>query len=95
MMDDFGSELEEIRREIVESRALSIKTNNLVNALAADVNSIAKRQQGYERRMVMHSSVTYVVSIAGLLLTTDSAIVEIKEKKAGVPAGGGMDDMDY
>ncbi len=68
MMDDFGSELEEIRREIVESRALSIKTNNLVNALAADVNSIAKRQQGYERRMVMHSSVTYVVSIAGLLL---------------------------
>lgn len=68
MMDDFGNELEEIRREIVESRALSIKTNNLVNALAADVNSIAKRQQGYERRMVMHSSVTYVVSIAGLLL---------------------------
>ena len=34
-------------------------------------------------------------SIAGLLLTTDAAIVEIKEKKAAVPAGGGMDDMDY
>ncbi len=35
-------------------------------------------------------------SIAGLLLTTDAAVVEIKEKKA-VPAGGGggMDDMDY
>ena len=32
-------------------------------------------------------------SIAGLLLTTDSAIVEIKEKKT-TPAGG-MDDMDY
>ena len=28
-------ELEEIKREIVESRALTIKTNNLVNALAA------------------------------------------------------------
>src|SRR5690606_38316451 len=68
MMDDFGNELEEIRREIVESRALSIKTNNLVNALAADLNSIAKRQQGYERRMIVHSSVTYAVSIAGLLL---------------------------
>jgi TolA-binding protein len=68
MIDDFGNELEEIRREIVESRALSIKTNNLVNALAADLNSIAKRQQGYERRMIVHSSVTYVVSIAGLLL---------------------------
>ncbi len=34
-------------------------------------------------------------SIAGLLLTTDAAITEIKEKKKAVPAGGGMDDMDY
>jgi len=35
-------------------------------------------------------------SIAGLLLTTDAAVVEIKEKKAPAPAaGGGMDDMDY
>ncbi len=36
-------------------------------------------------------------SIAGLLLTTDAAVVEIKEKKAKVPAGAGagMDDMDY
>ncbi|KAA0215873.1 MAG: chaperonin GroEL [Leptolyngbya sp. PLA3] len=33
-------------------------------------------------------------SIAGLLLTTDAAIVEIKEKKPA-PVGGGMDDMDY
>ncbi len=33
-------------------------------------------------------------SIAGLLLTTEAAIVERKEKKpAG--AGAGMDDMDY
>ncbi len=34
-------------------------------------------------------------SIAGLLLTTDCAITEIKDKKAKAPAGGGMDDMDY
>ncbi|MCZ6837152.1 MAG: chaperonin GroEL [Planctomycetota bacterium] len=34
-------------------------------------------------------------SISGLLLTTDAAIVEIKEKKAAAPAGGGMDDFDY
>ncbi len=36
-------------------------------------------------------------SIAGLLLTTDAAIVELKEKKpkAGGAGGGGMDDMDY
>ncbi|MDY7109998.1 MAG: chaperonin GroEL, partial [Planctomycetota bacterium] len=35
-------------------------------------------------------------SIAGLLLTTDCAITEIKEKKKGkAPAGGGMGDYDY
>ncbi len=36
-------------------------------------------------------------SIAGLLLTTDAAVVEIKEKKEkkGAGAGGGMDDYDY
>ena len=32
-------------------------------------------------------------SISGLLLTTDCAITEIKEKKDGAPAG--MDGMDY
>jgi len=36
-------------------------------------------------------------SIAGLLLTMDCVIAEIKEKKSKVPAGAGagMDDMDY
>jgi TolA-binding protein len=61
-------ELEEIRREIVESRALTIKTNNLVNALAADLKSIAKRQQGYERRFFVNSAAAYVVTITVLLV---------------------------
>ena len=34
-------------------------------------------------------------SIAGLLLTTDCAITDIKEKKSKAPAGGGDEDMDY
>ncbi|CAE7790875.1 groL [Symbiodinium necroappetens] len=34
-------------------------------------------------------------SISGLLLTTDAAITEIKEKKAKAGAGAGMDDFDY
>jgi len=33
-------------------------------------------------------------SVAGLLLTTEAAVVEFKDKKAKVPAGGG-DDFDY
>jgi TolA-binding protein len=65
-MDEY--ELEEIKREIVESRALTIKTNNLVNALAADLKSIAKRQQGYERRFFVNSATAYVVTIAVLFV---------------------------
>jgi chaperonin GroEL len=34
-------------------------------------------------------------SIAGLLLTTDALISEVKEKKAKAGAGAGMEDMDY
>ncbi len=61
-------ELEEIKREIVESRLLTIKTNNLINALSADLKSIAKRQQGYERRFVVNSATAYVVTIAVLFV---------------------------
>ncbi len=68
MLDDFGTELEEIKREIVESRSLSIKTNNLVNALSADMNSIAKRQQAYERKLRWDSAVAYVVTSLLLLI---------------------------
>jgi TolA-binding protein len=60
-------ELEQLKREVVESRALTIKTNNLVNALAADLKSIAKRQQGSERRVLATSATGYVVTI-GLIL---------------------------
>ena len=66
LMDEI--ELEEIKREIVESRSLSIKTNNLINALAADLKSIAKRQQGYERRVFVNSATAYAVTIAVILL---------------------------
>ena len=34
-------------------------------------------------------------SISGLLLTTDCAITEIKEKNEKAAAGAGMEDMDF
>lgn len=67
-------DLEEIKREIVESRSLTIKTNNLVNALAADLKSIAKRQQGYERKIFVHSVAAYVVVVAVIMILTKVAL---------------------
>ena len=60
-MADVDEEIREIKREIIESRGLVIKTSNLTNSLAADIKSIAKRQAGYERRFNLNSWVAYVL----------------------------------
>jgi TolA-binding protein len=62
-MREVDDELGEIKREIIESRGLVIKTNNLTNALSADIKSIAKRQQSYERRLSWNSATAYVVFV--------------------------------
>jgi TolA-binding protein len=62
-MHEADEELREIKREIIESRGLVIKTNNLTNALSADIKSIAKRQQTYERRLTWNSATAYVVFV--------------------------------
>ena len=76
-LDDFGEELEEIKREIVESRALTIKTNNLVNGLSADIHGIGKRQQGYERSLKF-SSVGFYAVVLGLVLTGAKIIIDAR-----------------
>jgi TolA-binding protein len=62
-MHEVDDELRDIKHEIIESRGLVIKTNNLTNALSADIKSIAKRQQGYERRIAWNSATAYVVFV--------------------------------
>jgi len=62
-MHEVDDELRDIKREIIESRGLVIKTNNLTNALSADVKSIAKRQGGYERRLSWNSATAYIVFV--------------------------------
>jgi TolA-binding protein len=62
-MIEFDEELRELKREIIETRGLIIKTNNLTNALSADLKSIAKRQQGYERKLIWNSATAYVVFV--------------------------------
>src|SRR5882762_864461 len=66
-MHEVDEELREIKREIIESRGLVIKTNNLTNALSADIKSIAKRQQTYERRLSLNSATAYVVFVVVVL----------------------------
>lgn len=82
MVHEVDEELREIKREIIESRGLVIKTNNLTNALSADIKSIAKRQQTYERRLSWNSATAYIVFVvvvfAALKLAWDARVDQIK-----------------
>ena len=81
-MRDIDDEVREIKKEIIESRTLIIKTNNLINALGADIKSIAKRQENYERRFNWNSWVVYIIIAAlcffGLSLASDARIGAIR-----------------
>ena len=87
-MQDQDDEIREIKTEIIESRGLVIKTNNLTNSLAADIKSIARRQASYERQFNWNSAVAYVLfatlSFVGLKLWSDVRINEIESEKAGL-----------
>lgn len=89
-MREADEEIREIKKEIIESRGLTIKTNNLVSALGADIKSIAKRQAGYERRFTWNSWVVYAIiaalSFAGLKLASDARIGEIGSEVATLEA---------
>jgi TolA-binding protein len=84
-MRDADDEIREIKTEIIESRGLIIKTNNLTNSLAADIKSIAKRQAGYEQRFNLNSAVAYalfaILSFVGLKMWSDVRINEIESEK--------------
>jgi TolA-binding protein len=83
-MREVDDELQEIKREIIESRGLVIRTNNLTNALSADIKSIAKRQQGYERRLAWNSATAYIVFVvvvfAALKFAVDARVDAIEAK---------------
>jgi TolA-binding protein len=81
-MDEFGEELRDVKREIIESRGLIIKTNNLTNALAADLKSIGKRQQNFERRAFWNSAAAnllFVVVVVAVVKFAWDARVESVE----------------
>ena len=66
-MLESDDDLRSIKREIIESRGLIIKTSNLTNALAADIKSIAKRQLAYERKLTWNSAAAYIVFVVVIL----------------------------
>ena len=81
---------------IVAQKVEEAKDNNFgFNALTQEYGDLVK-QGVIVPTKVERVALQNAASIGGLLLTTDAAVVEIKEKKEKMPTGGGgMDDYDY
>lgn len=81
--DELIDTLKSLQSEIVESRNLTIKTDNLIKNLSADVRQIGKRQDKYEKRYVFNSVAAYVLFsiliFAGLYLAFKAQVLRERE----------------
>src|SRR3954471_15379308 len=73
---EVDKELGEIRREVIESRNLVIKTDNLLKNLHAELKLVGKRQEDFERRAWVSSGAAYIgflaLCVAGAILLTNA-----------------------
>ncbi|MFO0590266.1 MAG: tetratricopeptide repeat protein [Polyangiaceae bacterium] len=87
LAEEMSDELLEIKREIVESRGLVIKTNNLTSALAADLKAITKRQAAADKRAFWNSAgamgLFVLVVIAVVALAWDARMDSVEAKTKG------------
>jgi len=80
---------------VIASKVEEGTGNNGFNALTREFEDLVKAGVIVPTK-VERVALQSAASVAGLLLTTDTAIVDIKEKKkATAGAGAGMDDFDY
>jgi TolA-binding protein len=74
--------LDEIRREVIESRNLVIKTDNLLKNLHAELKMVGKRQEDFQKRTWISSGVAYGV-FAGLCVAGALAFSSVRTSSAG------------
>ena len=78
-------DISEIKKEIVESHNLIIKTDNLVKSLSVEIRQIQKKQETYERKYIFNSVVAYivitVVIFVGLYIAFDAKVGVVRREK--------------
>jgi tetratricopeptide (TPR) repeat protein len=63
-------ELARLREEVVNTRNLTIKSDNLIKNLSGEVKNIARRQGQQERKSLLNSVVAYVLFVVLILAGT-------------------------
>ncbi|MCL2625375.1 MAG: hypothetical protein FWD46_00965 [Cystobacterineae bacterium] len=99
---DYGKAFEEIKREVIESRNLVIKTDSLLKNLHAELKLLGKQQMDFRKQMWISSAAAYVLFalLCGLgafaisSIRTASANAELKKaEKVAVEANSQMQEM--
>lgn len=61
---DLSKALDEIRREVIESRNMTIKTDNALKTLHAELKTVSSQQQLFERRTWFATGAAYLAFVA-------------------------------
>lgn len=80
-----GASLDEIRREVIESRNLVIKTDNLLKNLHAELKLVGKRQEEFARRQWVSSAVAYLafvgLCVAGVVAISNARSAQANQER--------------
>ena len=79
-MIELSEEIKEIKKEIIESRNLGIRTENAVKNFSADIKQIQRKQESYEKKYIFTSVVAYVIFV-GLMGAGSYFLIEARTEK--------------
>jgi len=79
---DVDKELSDIRREVIESRNLVIKTDNLLKNLHAEVKLVGRRQEDFQKRQWISSAAAYL-AFAVIAFTASLLLSSARTSSAG------------
>lgn len=83
---DLNKALDEIRREVIESRNMTIKTDNALKTLHAELKNVSNQQEAFQRRTWFSTGAAYLVfsalCVAGVIaLSGAKAAAATSEKE--------------
>ncbi len=82
-MVEIKDDLDEIKREIIESRGLVIKATNQSSTHSADLRAIARRQLASDKRLVLNSAAAYAIFVLALFVVVKFAWDNVRSEVRG------------
>lgn len=87
---DLQKALDEIRREVIESRNMTIKTDNALKTLHAELKNVSNQQEGFQRRTWFSTGAAYLVfsalCVAGVIALSGAKAASATAEKERLEA---------